>query len=80
MSNDILVYYGDDFGTWSVDHNPNRLPVVQFQPTRDAEHPDRIGGWLLREPSDPPPDEWVLVPLQAHNEADAIAEARARAR
>jgi hypothetical protein len=77
MSDDIKVYRGDDFGAWSVENNPNRLPVVQFQSLRDAAHPDRIGGWVLREPSDLPAEEWVLVPLQARNETEAVAEARA---
>lgn len=81
MSDEIKVCREDNFAAWMArGNNPDRLPVVQLQTPRGKEYPNNLGGWVLREPSDQPPEGWVQVPLHTLNvpaaEAAAVAEAK----
>jgi hypothetical protein len=70
-------YIGDDFEQWNREYNnPELLPVVQFQSWRDAENPERIGGWVLRVPPKQRSGNWVVVPLSAVSDVEAFAKAR----
>ncbi|UNB50135.1 hypothetical protein [Mycolicibacterium sp. YH-1] len=53
MSDNVKVRHEDDVAGWMArGNNPNRLPVIQHQMAMHPAHPDRVGGWVLREPSD----------------------------
>lgn len=48
---EILICYSHDIEAWSAEHNPDRLPVVQFQTTLGTNYPNNLGGGVLQYPN-----------------------------